>query len=259
MSSINDYDHYAALRQKELKAGEKLPHRFVEKPAMKQLLPNLNGKKVLMLGCGTGEESTMLTDFGATTLVGVDLSAESIRLAKESYPPHEFLTADMHNLPFEDSSFDFAYSSLTIHYSKTPVEVYKEIHRVLKPGGVLQFSVGHPMRWASERIDIEGVTTKVLGFSENKDVPRLYGSYSSFQEYDETFPSGETLRFWIGPPSIHFNLLVKSGFAVEKFIETKAVDECKDVDRYYYERFSQFPQFTVFSARKLPEKPDLFN
>ena len=48
--------------------GEKLPHRFVEKPAMRKLLPNLANKKVLMLGCGTGEESLLLEELGATAM-----------------------------------------------------------------------------------------------------------------------------------------------------------------------------------------------
>jgi ubiquinone/menaquinone biosynthesis C-methylase UbiE len=250
MTQANDYDNWAAIRQKELKAGEKLPHRFVEKPAMKRLLPELKDKKVLLLGCGTGEESLLLAEHGAVDMVGVDLSKESIRLAQESYPKITFVVGDMHSLDFEDESFDFVYSSLTIHYSDQPENVYKELFRILKPEGVLQFSVGHPVRWASERIALEGVITKVLGYSENAEKPRLYGTYSTFKQYDETFPSGEVLRFWIAPPSTHFSLLRKAGFVVDQFVETRAIEECKAVDAYYYERNHEFPQFAVFVARK---------
>lgn len=247
---INNYDKYAAERQQELKKGEKLPHRFVEKPAMRKLLPNLAGKKVLMVGCGTGEETLLLEEFGAGPMVGVDLSKESIRLANESYPTHEFKVADMHTLPFEDATFDFVYSSLTVHYSSHPIDVYKEVLRVLKPGGKFQFTVGHPMRWASERITIDGTTTKIMGYTEGDTIPHLYGDYLGFKEYSETFASGEVLQFWIGPPSMHFNLLQEAGFNVTNFVETKAIEECKAVNEPYYERFSHFPQFMAFSARK---------
>lgn len=84
MTQANDYDRWAADRQKGLKAGESLPHRFVEKPAMRKLLPDLHNKRVLLVGCGTGEESQLLSEYGAADMVGIDLSRESIRLAKES-------------------------------------------------------------------------------------------------------------------------------------------------------------------------------
>ncbi|TAH33544.1 class I SAM-dependent methyltransferase [Candidatus Saccharibacteria bacterium] len=121
---VNDYDAYAAERQEELKKGLKLPHRYVEKPAMKSLLPDLRGKEVLLLGCGTGEETMMLEEFGAASMIGVDLSEGSVRLARETYPAHSFQTMDMHSLDFPDESFDFVYSSLTIHYSPEPLKVY---------------------------------------------------------------------------------------------------------------------------------------
>jgi ubiquinone/menaquinone biosynthesis C-methylase UbiE len=247
---VNDYDHYAALRQKELQKGQKLPHRFVEKPAMRKVLPDLKDKKVLMLGCGTGEESMLLEEFGATGMVGVDLSEESVRLANETYPKHQFAVGDMHKLDLADQSFDFVYSSLTIHYSDRPLDVYKEMYRLLKPGGILQFSIGHPMRWASARITIDGTPTKLLGYTEGESKPTLYGSYNHFAKYQETFRSGEVLEFWVGPPSLHFNLLKEAGFRIEEFIETAAVEECKEVDANYYDRFSNFPQFVVFVAKK---------
>lgn len=247
---VNDYDYYAAQRQEELQKGEKLPHRFVEKPAMKKLLPDLTNKKTLMLGCGTGEESVLLEQFGAQSMTGIDISTKSIELASQSYPAHSFHVGDMHNLDFEDASFDFVYSSLTVHYSARPIDVYKEVWRALKPGGIFQFSVGHPLRWASERVVLDGVSHKLMGYAEGNEKPRLFGSYSSFQQYEETFPNREVLRFWIGPPSMHFGLLREVGFEVTDFVETRAVEDCRAVDENYYERFSNFPQFAVFVAKK---------
>jgi ubiquinone/menaquinone biosynthesis C-methylase UbiE len=259
MEKANDYDQWAAERQKRLISGENLPHAYVEKPAMRNLLPNLKGKRVLLLGCGTGEESQLLAEFGASDMTGIDLSKESIRLASQTYPDIRFEVGDMHRLDFQAESFDFIYSSLTIHYSDKPKEVYQELHRVLRPGGSLQFSVGHPMRWASERLEIEGVSSKIMGYSEDVKHPRLYGTYSTFAQHEETFfakaggttQSGEVLSFWVGPPSMHFGLLREAGFNVESFVESQTIEACKDVDAYYYERNHEFPQFCIFSARKL--------
>lgn len=109
-----------------------------------------------MLGCGTGEESELLETFGVDKkhLMGIDLSKKSIEIAKKTYPDIEFVVGDMNELPFESNSFDFVYSSLTVHYSATPEQTYKEVYRVLKPNGLFLFSIGHPLRWASEEKNI---------------------------------------------------------------------------------------------------------
>lgn len=250
MAKINDYDRYAARRQKALQNGNKIPHRFVEKPAMRSVLLKLAGKRVLLLGCGTGEESALLEEFGCTDMVGLDISAESIRLARESYPAHQFMVGDMHALPFSDGEFDFVYSSLTVHYSDKPALVYNEVNRVLKPGGSFQFSVGHPMRWASDVTNVAGKPTRLLGYTEGKDKPDLFGNYHTFSKHQDTFSDGMVVEYWIGAPSMHFRLLKQSGFSVEDFLETKAIAECKEADAYYYERFSEFPQWAVFVAKK---------
>ena len=247
---VNDYDKFAKMRQEQLRKGEKRPHRFLEKPMMRELLPDLTGKKVLMLGCGTGEECLLLSQFGGVDMVGVDNSAESIRLANETYPEFKFSVADMHELPFEDETFDFVYSSLVVHYSGTPSVVYDEINRVLKKGGQLLFSIGHPMRWASENVEFNGKACKILGFQANNEDGEVYGNYNTFAKHDHYFPNGEVLSFYVGAPSYHFKLLKKSGFTVEDFSETKCIEEAKDIDLNYYSKYVEFPQFMAFLATK---------
>jgi ubiquinone/menaquinone biosynthesis C-methylase UbiE len=250
-NEANDYDKYAKLRQEELLKGLSKPHRFVEKPMMKALMPNLDNKKVLMLGCGTGEESILLKSFGAKELVGIDLSSESINLAKDTYSNCEFIVGDMHSMPFEDNSFDFVYSSLTVHYSKEPEAVYKEIYRILKKDGELLFSVAHPLRWASTKIDIDGVSSRIIGYTDNDEFEqRVYGNYSSFKEHSHNFREGEILSFFVAPPSMHFKLLKKSGFSILDFSESRCVEDAKNVDEKYYKRFSEIPQFMAFLAKK---------
>ncbi len=250
MAEENNYDQFAAVRQEELRNGTKFSHTYVEKPMMANLLPNLSHKKVLMLGCGTGEESVLLKKHEAKELVGMDQSPESIRLANETYPEHTFVLGDMHVLNFPDNSFDFVYSSLAIHYSEQPQKVYQEVYRILKSGGQFLFSVGHPVRWASEQQEIGGATSRIIGFSENKKNPRLYGGYLTFKKYNHHFLGDETLSFWVAPPSLHFKLLKEAGFAINDFVESRVIDACERVDDYYYKRYSEFPQFVAFLVTK---------
>jgi len=255
-NTINDYDKFAEKRQQDLINGMKPSHRFVEKPMMKSMMPNLKDKKILMLGCGTGEESKLLEAFGASTnlLVGIDLSSKSIEIAKKTYPNIEFVVADMNNLPFDDNSFDFVYSSLAIHYNETPEKTYNEVYRVLNPNGLFLFSVGHPLRWASEEKNIDGEIFRIIGCSKNDEGNKVYGKYHSFENH--TFSSfawqndNEVLSFYVGSPSMHFKLLRNANFDVLDFTESKCVEEAKTVDINYYTKYSEIPQFMAFLARK---------
>ena len=248
---VNDYDKFAKERQEELLKGTKKPHKFVEKPMMFSMMPNLTGKKVLMLGCGTGEETKILESFGASDLIGIDLSEESIRLAKEAYSNYEFIVGDMHSLPFNNESFDFVYSSLAIHYSDKPNIVYEEVNRILKIRGQFLFSVGHPLRWSSDKIIINNNSITLIGYASEKDEKQeVYGNYNDFINQDHLFTSGETLNFYVGPPSMHFKLLKKAGFDIEDFTESVCTEECKNYDLRYYNIFSKIPQFMAFLATK---------
>jgi ubiquinone/menaquinone biosynthesis C-methylase UbiE len=255
-NNINDYDKFAEKRQQDLINGMKPSHRFVEKPMMKSMIPNLKNKKVLMLGCGTGEESNLLKTFGASLnqLTGIDVSSKSIEIAKRSYPDIEFVVGDMNELPFENESFDFVYSSLAIHYSATPEKTYKEVYRVLKKDGLFLFSVGHPLRWSSEEQIINDETSRIIGCSKSDNGNKVYGKYNSFEKH--IFSSfawqndNEVLSFYVGSPSMHFKLLRQVNFEILDFTESKCVEEAKTVDMNYYIKNSEIPQFMAFLAKK---------
>lgn len=255
-NNINDYDKFAEKRQQDLINGMKPSHRFVEKPMMRAMLPDLRNKKILMLGCGTGEEVDLLEAFGASKelLTGIDLSSKSIELAKKTYPDVEFVVGDMNDLPFENDSFDFVYSSLVIHYSSTPDQTYKEVYRVLKQKGLFLFSIGHPLRWSSEEKEIDGEVVRIIGCSKKDDGNTVYGKYHTFEKH--VFSSfawqndNEVLAFYVGSPSSHFKLLRNANFEVLDFTESKCVEDAKGVDMNYYIKNSEVPQFMAFLAKK---------
>ena len=248
---INDYDSKAKKRQEGILNKTNRAHSFVEKPMMKSMMRNLKGKKVLMLGCGTGDEARLLEEFNAKDIVGIDISKESIEIAKKTYPEYKFIIGDMHKLPFEDNCFDFVYSSLSIHYSENPEKVYNEVYRVLKKKGYFLFSVGHPMRWTSEKVMIENEEYKLLGYQNSSTENKIYGNYNSFTKIEEYLACEDmTFLLYIGSPSMHFKLLRKCGFKVEDFSESKCIDELKEIDYNYWYRYHEFPQFMAFLAHK---------
>ncbi len=252
MKKTNDYKSYAKKRQKDILSGAMKSHSLVEKPAMEKLLPSLKGQSVLMLGCGTGDESRLIKKCGAKKIAGIDISKTSIELAKKAYPNCKFYLGDINNLDFKNASFDFVYSSLAINYANDPLRVYKEVFRVLKSKGGFLFSLPHPIRWSSEKIIIDEKPLRIIGFSSDKNSPDTYGDYMNYRKYKHTYDerSDEALEFWVGPPSLHFHFLKEAGFIVEDFVETRAIEEAQKIDRAYYEKYSKLPQFVIFLAAK---------
>jgi ubiquinone/menaquinone biosynthesis C-methylase UbiE len=102
------------------------------------------GARVLDAGCGGGVPvARFLTERGFR-VVGVDLSRNMIRLAKENVPEAEFIKKEMTELDFDEDSFD----GLTAFYSiiHVPREkhsgLFETFRRILKPDGVMLISMG---------------------------------------------------------------------------------------------------------------------
>ncbi len=96
------------------------------------------GKKVLEIGCGLG---TMLMNWAQQGAIctGVDLNTTSIEQSKQRFKllnlDATIQQEDATRLPFEDNSFDYVYSWGVLHHSPNIDVSFKELFRVLKPGG----------------------------------------------------------------------------------------------------------------------------
>lgn len=95
--------------------------------------------RLLDIGTGTGTMLAQLAEH-ASAAVGIDRSAEMLRLARGKLSPQgrqiaELLPADMRNLPFADASFDLVTLVQVLHFADDPAAVVDEAARVLAPGG----------------------------------------------------------------------------------------------------------------------------
>ena len=77
------FEGYKALREKDVNANI-----IFEYPALCSLLPDLNGKRILDLGCGFGEHCVEYVRKGAERVVGIDISQKMLEVAvKENSDP----------------------------------------------------------------------------------------------------------------------------------------------------------------------------
>lgn len=99
------------------------------------------GQRVLDLACGTGDLAMLAAVKGAT-VVGLDLTMPMIdlarrRLAPAATRPPAWLVGDMHALPVPSGSFDVVTTGYGLRNVPDLPVALAEIHRVLRPGGVL--------------------------------------------------------------------------------------------------------------------------
>tara|TARA_B110001450_G_C17667372_1_gene500225 strand:+ start:7722 stop:8393 length:672 start_codon:yes stop_codon:yes gene_type:complete len=90
------------------------------------------GQKFLELGCGRGDFLNEFTDLGLDTY-----AIDNNEHYKENLKTKNFFNIDMtkSKLPFEDNSFDVVYSKSFIEHFYYPENIFKEVLRILKPGG----------------------------------------------------------------------------------------------------------------------------
>lgn len=94
--------------------------------------------RVLNVGCGPGWESEMFGDAGYS-VVGIDLAPSFLAMASERASGAAFLRMDMRSLGFKEDSFDGVWACASLHNvsREWASTVFSELHRVLRPDGVL--------------------------------------------------------------------------------------------------------------------------
>lgn len=115
-------------------------HKFAEFEKAKD-------KKLLEVGVGAGTDFLQWVRAGAKAH-GLDLTKQAIehvehRLALYGYKAEEFKVGDAENLPFNDNEFDIVYSWGVIHHTPDTPKAFREIVRVLKPGGKAKIMIYH--------------------------------------------------------------------------------------------------------------------
>ncbi|MEW6155417.1 MAG: class I SAM-dependent methyltransferase [Actinomycetota bacterium] len=114
-----------------------------------RLLGNVANKRVLDLGCGTGQAALAFAQQGAHA-IGHDPSAEALHAAKRRAEREglrvEWHQGDLADLAFQRAdSVDIVFSAWAFGGVADLSRVFRQVHRVLKEGAPLVFSIPHPV------------------------------------------------------------------------------------------------------------------
>ena len=103
-----------------------------EWPTLEGMLPDLNGLRMLDLGCGYGWHCRYAIQHGASAVVGVDLSERMLERARSMGEDARitYMHAAMETIDFPKASFDLILSSLAFHYVADYPGLLKKLHAV---------------------------------------------------------------------------------------------------------------------------------
>ena len=141
------WDENAEVWTELVRAGYDHYRDGLNTPAFLAMLPETRGLSGLDIGCGEGHNTRLLAE-RAARMVGIDISGNFVRHAREAEEEHPlaicYEVASALGLPIEGASFDFAVAFMSLMDIPQTERVLAEVHRVIRPGGFLQFSIEHP-------------------------------------------------------------------------------------------------------------------
>ena len=118
----------------DLMAGKGAEDRW--QPFKEALFSHMDGK-ILFLALGTGLD--IPTFPGGKTITAIDISSKMLEVAQPRLAAYDgeiqAQVMDVHDMSFEDNSFDQVFTSCTFCSVPRPVDGLRQLRRVLKPGG----------------------------------------------------------------------------------------------------------------------------
>lgn len=226
-------------------------------PAFLEMLPEVAGLEGVDIGCGEGYNTRQVAGLGAR-MTAVDIAPTFIKHAAEAETEEplgiSYQVASGTELPFRDESFDFATAFMSLMDMADHEKAMAEAFRILKPGGFFQFSICHPCtdtphrKWVDDEngnhiaLEVGGYFDRTQGQVEewifSQTPPELKAELEKFRMPRFT----RTLSSWL-------NLLIDTGFVLERVVEPTASDEAvKKVPHLADTRI--ISHFIIFRCRK---------
>ena len=234
------WDRHSAAYQ----AGARLPtdvaHYGPDIPteAELHLLGDVRGRRVLELGCGGAPCSIAFAKQGASA-IGVDFSAEQLafarRLCEREEVKVELRQGDLADLAWlRGDSIDLVFSAYAFGYVEDLGRVLRQVHRVLKVGAPLVFSLPHP---AYAMIDDDADPALLIRRSYFDDEPIDYEwNGVAFTDYHHTISD-----LYMG--------LVRASYRVDVILEPPPLTSGPR-SQHWRETFTFVPRTLIVKARK---------
>lgn len=200
------------------------------------VLGDVAGKDVLELGCGAAQWSILLARQGARP-VGLDNSERQLeharRLMAEEGVDFPLIHASAEDVPLPDGSFDVVFCDHGAFSFADPYRLVPEAARLLRPDGLLAFSMLSPL-------------AAICQDENEMMVPRLVDAYFDLHKLD-----GEVIEYQL-PYGEWIRLFRANGFDVEDLIEPRPDERATSTywEPVELEWARRWPSESIWKARK---------
>ena len=211
-----------------------------------KLFEEIEGKKVIDIGCGSGHSLRFMAKKNASELWGVDLSEEQIKTAKitlNGLHPRLFCAPMEEEIGIPNMYFDYVYSIYAIGWTTDLTTTFNLIYSYLKQGGSFVFSWDHPL---------------YTHLASNDGHLYLNGSYQKegFTTYSRFKGEDAPVVIPQRKLSTYINELIKAGFTIDRVIESDVSKKYEsmeaEVSDSYYSLYKarRFPSTMIIKAKK---------
>lgn len=204
-----------------------------------QLLGDVAGRDVLEYGCGGAQWSIALAKRGARC-TGLDNSQRQLDHARAAVSAARanvrLVHAPAEAPPFPDATFDVVFCDHGALSFSAPEETIPQAARMLRPGGIMAFSVAHPLRevcWDTKKDRLSRT---------------LQQSYFELGAVDDPEDGGVS---HVRPVATYLMILLGAGFTLEKMLEPRPpLDASSSYDFAPLDWARDFPLELMFRARR---------
>lgn len=217
--------------------------------ALRALLPDFAGKRVLDIGCGYGWHCQWAAAHGAATVVGTDISRRMLAVAREKTdaPNVTYVQVAMEDMAFDAASFDVVISSLAFHYTPDLAAMCRRVAGWLAPGGDFVFSCEHPIFTA------QGPQNWAYG----PDGETLHWPV------DRYFDGGAREAVFLGEPVTKYHRTIEdilgavldAGLAIRRVVEPKPTQDMLDTVEGMRDELRR-PMMLLIAARSIKNPHD---
>lgn len=242
MTNIYDQDDffegYKQKRNHALSYNE-----VVEMPEIKRLMPDIEGKTVLDIGCGMGHLIAHMLKLNPKHITGIDESLNMISASREKFNSNNVSLYHESFMAFQTNErYDVIVSSLVFHYIEDFKRCAEKLNELLNSGGTLLFTMEHPIQTATKDPEVVQEDDK--------------GMFLRMEHYfDESTRSAN----WLGADvyKYHhtietiFNNLIENDFEIQCVKDLGQSEEVfKMYDQARINKLKQFPPFLLVKAKK---------